>query len=120
MGEFAFQTTRQIARASGAQAGGGWALPYAVTRVPNTAFAIFLSPAAVNPFDQAAYSMKGRTVALGASEAEARHALEDYRAVTEYYSGRVASPLGRARKFDARRTARIHTVQLSRAVIRRR
>jgi len=68
----------------------GWVIPYALQRVHGVRFAILVSPAGINPYEQIASFLRGQTLSWGLTPQEADAADRMHRAVALYYAGRAS------------------------------
>jgi alpha-beta hydrolase superfamily lysophospholipase len=67
----------------------GWIIPYALRERTGAVFAILVSPAGVNPFEQMTFFLHEKLLGIGLTEAEADEADAMHRATLLYYaSGR--------------------------------
>jgi alpha-beta hydrolase superfamily lysophospholipase len=65
----------------------GWIVPYAVDSKPR--FAILVSPAGVNPYEQVDFFMQNQMKEWGLSDVEVARADSMHRSTTLYYAGRM-------------------------------
>jgi pimeloyl-ACP methyl ester carboxylesterase len=65
-----------------------WPVPYTLRQSRNVRFAIMVSPAGVNPFEQVSFFLYRQTLSWGLTPEEAVEADEMHRQVALYYAGR--------------------------------
>jgi dienelactone hydrolase len=83
----------------------GWIIPHALRETRGARFAIIVSPAGINPYEQISYFLRTQAPRWGLTAEEAGAAESMHRAIARYYGGRMSHRAASA-EIDRHRGAR--------------